>query len=76
MRFCRWRGDLLLILSVTVTDIFIVIAVWVGGMGKDTSIPCDTPTRDRIRELKQRGEKWRSYDDILEEMADAYENQV
>lgn len=38
-----------------------------------TSIPVRPETRDRVRDLKKRGETYRSYDDLLEEMAEAYE---
>jgi len=38
-----------------------------------TSIPCNSETRDRVKDLKTSGDTWMSYDDILEEMADAYE---
>lgn len=44
-------------------------------MGR-TSIPCSSETRDSVKELKDAGDRWQSYDDLLEKMAEAYKEQV
>ncbi len=46
------------------------------AQSSQTTIPVKPETRDLVRDLKQHGDRYRSYDDILEEMADAYKKQI